>query len=124
METFAIFPKLAEEARRYRGLRLALGEESAQLKLSGVAMQGYRQNAPKKQWGNNQNQGGGNWQQKQQQGGGRWQPVGYQQGGYKQQGYGKAQQRGKDGGKGGQSYQPYGSGGNKGGKASSKGGWT
>eukprot|EP00443_Scrippsiella_acuminata_P049395 CAMPEP_0115554716 /NCGR_PEP_ID=MMETSP0271-20121206/97439_1 /TAXON_ID=71861 /ORGANISM="Scrippsiella trochoidea, Strain CCMP3099" /LENGTH=830 /DNA_ID=CAMNT_0002988455 /DNA_START=96 /DNA_END=2590 /DNA_ORIENTATION=+ len=46
----------------------------------------------------------------------------YQQGGYKQQGYGKAQQQGKDGGKGGQSYRPYGWGGNKGGKASGKAG--
>mmetsp|Transcript_24482 Transcript_24482/g.61205 ORF Transcript_24482/g.61205 Transcript_24482/m.61205 type:complete len:878 (+) Transcript_24482:100-2733(+) len=108
METFAIFPKLAEEARRHRGLRLALGEESAQLKLSGAALQGQRQSAPKKQWGN----------------AGNWQSTGYQQGGYKQQGYGKAQQQGKDGGKGGQSYRPYGWGGNKGGKASGKGGWT
>lgn len=114
METFAVFAKLTEEARRYRSLCLALGEESAQLKLSSAALQGQRQNAPKKQWGNNQNQGG-TWHQKQQQQqqGSNWQPVGFQQ---KQQGYGKAQQQGKDSGKGGQSYQPYG-------KASGKGGW-
>jgi len=34
MECWDIFVKLTEEARRYRGLRLALGEEAAKLKLS------------------------------------------------------------------------------------------
>jgi len=120
METFAVFAKLTEEARRYRALRLALGEE-AQLKLSGGALQGHRQNAPKKQWGN-QNQG--SWQQKQpqqqQQQQGGWQKVGYQQ-----QSYGKAQQQtGKDAGRATSGYQPYSAAGKQGGgKASGKGSW-
>uniref|UniRef100_A0A7S1WDV0 B30.2/SPRY domain-containing protein n=2 Tax=Alexandrium catenella TaxID=2925 RepID=A0A7S1WDV0_ALECA len=39
MECLQIFAKLTEEARRYRQLRLALGEESARLKLSSQPMQ-------------------------------------------------------------------------------------
>lgn len=36
LETFSVFIKLAEEARRYRNLRLDLGEEDARLKVTQV----------------------------------------------------------------------------------------
>jgi len=39
MESVQVFMQLAEEARRYRGLRIALGEEAAQLKVDARALQ-------------------------------------------------------------------------------------
>jgi len=65
MECLDIFIKLTEEARRYRGLRLALGEEAAKLKLSQPQFstpshgqgQGYRGDRSNKGWGS----GGKGW---------------------------------------------------------------
>merc|ERR1740121_3001512 len=49
LETMSVFAKLTEEARRHRSLRLALGEDEARLKLTGVAVQGQRsQHAPRR----------------------------------------------------------------------------
>merc|ERR1719343_2009767 len=58
METFSVFVKLAEDARRERALRVALGEEKAKLNLP--AAQHFQQGGQKK-WGNQQQhkQGGG-----------------------------------------------------------------
>lgn len=44
MESLEIFTKLTEEARRYRNLRIALGEDSAKLKLSQPALNPGQQN--------------------------------------------------------------------------------
>jgi len=94
MESFSVFPKLAEEARRHRNLRIALGQEEAKLKLAVANNHGGKGG---KSWGNNQQHQGG-WQKQMQ-----------------TPGYGKAQDKGK-----GKGYQPYGKDASKGGYG---GGW-
>jgi len=66
METFAVFAKLAEDARRNRLLRLDLGDEAAQLKLNGRILGSFQITQPRgqkreqpKEWGNQQQQGWG-----------------------------------------------------------------
>ncbi len=41
METFAVFVKIAEDARRQRLLKIDLGEDSARLKVAGLAADGH-----------------------------------------------------------------------------------
>jgi len=94
-ETFAAFVKVTEEARRYRTLRLALGEEGAELKLSQGALQLQHRSQPnnqKNKWNNKQNQGApqqhqkGEWRQPGAQKGGDWHQKGQQKGDWQQKG--------------------------------------
>jgi len=94
MESFQIFLKLTEEARRHRLLRIDLGEEGAVLKVSGGATGEWKW----QQKGGQQNwKGAENWKGAQQQ---QWQGKG----GFQPQG------------KSGAGFQPYGN------KGASKGG--
>eukprot|EP00444_Apocalathium_aciculiferum_P005405 CAMPEP_0183413718 /NCGR_PEP_ID=MMETSP0370-20130417/21890_1 /TAXON_ID=268820 /ORGANISM="Peridinium aciculiferum, Strain PAER-2" /LENGTH=1097 /DNA_ID=CAMNT_0025596963 /DNA_START=30 /DNA_END=3319 /DNA_ORIENTATION=- len=57
MESFAVFAKLTEEARRYRALRIDLGEDAA-LKINMAAWQ-QQQGGPRgKKWGKGEQKGG------------------------------------------------------------------
>merc|ERR1740121_869371 len=85
LETMSVFAKLTEEARRHRSLRLALGEDEARLKLTGVAVQGQRsQHAPRRPGGYQGNRKGD------------------------PRNFGKASNKGGQvGGKGGPTFHPY-----------------
>lgn len=85
LESFAIFAKITEEDRRYRGLMVDSGDDSSKLKLQHLGGANNRQGNAGKLQQNNAGRGGDKWQQqnKDNWGGdsyGSWKPIGLQGG--------------------------------------------